>query len=566
MLSIKRLTWIISIALFISLLFLLINFQESTHDEVNIVNEQYQIQELLNMEEEPEEISARFVLVTSDSDNLVYVNIKKQLEDWGIAFLTTDHLVNYDTNKKVIYVFCEDEVSKTTDLVELVSYVEQGGRVLFASGIAEGNVESYLNPIFGIVDKAYKVTGNVFSFSDGFLPFQEEEMYYAGFNSSTWLQLQDKAKIYVEDVENETPLIYSYPYGNGKTLVVNATFLEDVSCMGMFAGLLSNEIDGFVYPVYNTKSFFLDNFPVVTYIDDEVCLALYGRTTDDFVENVVWPVFQRVAVQEEIKYTSSVMTAGSGDPYFPDLDASLFYTMGRSALIYEGELIASADFSKEGEIVENQAFYDEFSVFFPEYEIQALAITSGNYRETNVEEIKVLRGYMFGDEESMFLCEPSYEKGMYQFPVMTDGIVLDSGNMFTIAMQISSMGILSQRIDINTLIADENEQPVWDEDKILFANYEERVIDIVDWMESVTLSETANYIHGYSNMYYEVSYEQDKILINCSNYRKGQVFYLHLPYEIEDVKGADIEEISGDYYLIQVYADQIEINYDGKAE
>ena len=82
MLSIKRLTWIISIALFISFVFLLINFQESTHDEVNIINEQYKISDLANTTEIFQK-DEKFVLVSSDSNNLVFLNIKEQMEKWG---------------------------------------------------------------------------------------------------------------------------------------------------------------------------------------------------------------------------------------------------------------------------------------------------------------------------------------------------------------------------------------------------------------------------------------------------------------------------------------------------
>ncbi len=561
MLSYKRLVGLISIVLFVSIIFLLINFHESTHDEVNIENKQYRISELNNIGDTIEK-EIQFVLVSSDFENEIYQNLKQQLQSWGKAFLSTNQLINFDEKKEIIYMFCEDEIRRTTDMEDLVEYVEQGGTVFLAAGIAEGNAETYLHPILGIANKSYKVVGSSFFMTDGFLPFQEEEMKYDGFNASTWIQLREKATIYVEDSENGEPVVYSYPYGKGKTLVVNATFLEEKNCMGMVAGLLSHEVEGFVYPVYNSELFFLDNFPVVTYVDDEICLALFGRTTDDFVENVVWPVFQRIAVQEEIKYTSSVMTLISGEPYFPELETALFYTMGKSALVYDGELIAAADYSKEGDIKRNDSFYDSFTIFFPSYQIQGLAISNGRFREKEGEPFPVVRGYMFGDDDTMFICEPGVENGVYQFPIITEGFSLDEGNAFTIAMQVASKGILSQRVDINRLIVDEQENPVWDHEKILFSKYQERIIDPIEWLDSITLSETADYIHGYSSLQYEVSYEENELFIHCTNYRIGQSFYFYLPYDIEEVHGATIEKLKGNYYLIQVLEDDVEIEFE----
>jgi hypothetical protein len=561
MLSYKRLIGLIAIVLFVSIGFFLINFQESTHEEITIENKQFAIQ-TLNDAGETIENETQFVLVSSDFENEIYLNMKQQLDAWGKANLSTDQLKNFDIKKEIVYIFCEDEIRKTTDMEALVGYVEQGGTVFFAAGIAEGNAETYLHPILGITNKSYKVVGSSFLLSDGFLPFQEEEMKYNGFSSSTWIQLREKATIYVKDIENGEPVIYSYSYGEGKSLVVNATFLEEKNCMGMVAGLLSNEIEGFIYPVYNAELFFLDNFPVVTYVEDEICLALFGRTTDDFVENVIWPVFQRVAIKDEIKFTSSVMTMISGDPFFPELETALFYTMGKSALVYDGELIGAADYSKEGVIIRNDSFYDSFSKFFPAYQIQALAISNGKYRENESESFKVIRGYMFGDSETMFICEPGVENNVYQFPVITDGFTLDEGNAFTIAMQIAVKGVLSQRVDINTLIVDEDENPVWDQEKILFAEYQERIMDSIDWLDSITLSETGNYIHGYDSLQYKVSIQEEQINLHCSNYREGQSFYLHLPYEIEEVVGANIEKLNGNYYLIQVLQDDVELIFE----
>ena len=174
----------------------------------------------------------------------------------------------------------------------------------------------------------------------------------------------------------------------------------------------------------------------------------------------------------------------------------------------------------------------------------------------------MIRGYLLGDAENMFLCEPGYENDLYQFPVVTEGLILDDGNVFTTAMQIASKGILSEKIDINTLIIDENETPVWEVEKVLFADYEERIIDETKWMDSITLSESADYIHGDMNLAYDTSYDEDRLIIYCANYRRGQCFYIQLPHEVTEVVGGELEVINGTYYLLRVFEDQVELIYD----
>ena len=566
MLSIRRLAWIVIITSCISAAFLMINFHKSSYEEVKVINEQFQMDEIVEAEETEETNSSledRFILITSETDNRVYENISELFKDWKMPCRTLSRVETFDETKESIYIFCEDEIIKTADLEQLASYIEQGGIVIFANGIAEGNTETYLNPVLGIISKSNKLPCSQFTLAEEFLPYQEEKMTYDGYNASTWIQLNEKAKIYVSDTEKKEAVIYSYPYGKGKSLVINGTFMEDINCQGMLAGLLSNEIQGFTYPILNTKLIYLDNYPVVTYADDEICLRLYGRKTDDFVENVIWPVFQGIAVQNEIKYTSSVLTYGMDNTVFTEMEDSLFYTMGKSALMYEGELVEAADFSQGGSVVENQFFKDKFKRFFPEYQIHSLAVLSGKYTDYNSlnQEIAVVRGYMEGDEENMTLCKPQYQEGIYYFPVVTDGLELEQGNMFRIAMQTAARGILSQRIDVNTLIYDKDENASWDHIKILLSDYQKDVISPLFWMHAVTLSETANNINGYEKLKYDTDVSADGIRITCSTYRPGQAFILHSEKAIRDAEGANIEKINTNYYLVEITGEHAELRY-----
>lgn len=554
MLSLKRLTWIVLITLGINFIFISINLREIARKEVLVENTQYHMQSMVESDLQDVGQPFQFVLVTSSKANKIFQNLSYLFDNWKVSYETTQLLEEYDESYQKIYIFCDDQLLPNTGLEQITTYVKSGGKVVLAAGIAEGNKESYLFPMLGIVEKANKLASSRLQLADDFLPFQESEMKYDGFNASTWIKLQDTANVYVSNAETGEPVVYSYPYGRGSALVVNGTLLEDKSCLGLFVGLLSNEIEGFSYPVMNAETVFLDNFPVVTYVKDEVSMKLFGRKTDDFVENVVWPEFLRIAFRNELKYTSSVLTMGKGETYFKNIEDSLFYTMGNSALKYGGELIGAADYSHEGDFILNHNFYENFERFFPQYRMYSLAIMNGKYIAENnkQEDIKVIRGYKYGDQDTMFITDMGLEDGVYHYPVITEGLMLDDGNLFKIAMEVATNGTFSHRIDINTMICDEQENNVWDEAKYLLSDLEEKVISKISWMDSVTLSETANLMEGYFNLKYDYQVKEDHITIQSELFRPGQCFYINTKKEITNAKGAEYKKINSRYYLVRI--------------
>ena len=128
-------------------------------------------------------------------------------------------------------------------------------------------------------------------------------MTYDGYHASTWIAIRKEANVYVEDAEGKVPIVYSYAYGNGVTLLINSTILQDQRMMGFLAAGIGCLVKTFVYPVVGVESIALEHFPEVTSIDDKFCMKLYGRNTEAFVRDVVNPVLQGMAVRQQLPYS-----------------------------------------------------------------------------------------------------------------------------------------------------------------------------------------------------------------------------------------------------------------------
>lgn len=307
MLSLKRLSYVLLIVLGICAIFLFYNVngeQRDLFDEGRKVPEK----ELLLSKKAIEKDEERcFYIIGTEKKEVygdIYRNVCRLLGDWRVSYKKTERLDMNGLVDDAVLVFCDDVVSDHVDLEQLAAFIEAGGKTVFAAGIPDGYQDSYLLPVLGIVEKTIKENYRTFRFSEGFLPLQEEVMTYAGFNASTWLDLGDDAEVYAEDSEKKVPIVYSYPYGRGEILMINATFLSDEGCGGILAAGIGSLLDEIMYPVLGTECVCLEHFPDVTYTNDAVCMKLYGRTTEAFIRDVVWPVFQGMAVRGGITYTS----------------------------------------------------------------------------------------------------------------------------------------------------------------------------------------------------------------------------------------------------------------------
>lgn len=558
MLSLRRLGYVLLIVLGICSIFILYNVNEKNNKIITISNNKVEESELL-LSQEPldNQKGIHFYVVGNDEKDIykdIYKNVCHMMEDLKLSWSLVEKIGEEELqNRNAVIVFCDDILNEYVDLQLLASFIENGGKVVLAAGVAEGDQDAYLQPVLGIVEKTIKENYNQFGFAEDFFPLQDDVMIYDGYNASTWMTVQNNAEIYVQDCEKEVPIVYSYPYGSGETLIINATFLSDNRCVGVLTAGLGEVLDEFVYPMVGTECVFLDNFPIVTYVNDSVCMKLYGRTTEAFVRDVVWPVFQGIAVRNEIRYTSSVLSVSGTEDVFPVISESLFNTLGKSALQYNGEMAYAADCLNADKLYLNDNFIHSFDETFQNYEIESLVMVNGQSISESIEalgrDIKVVRGKLSADspQERMAVLEE-----YAVFPEATNGISLDDGNMLAIASILASHGMVSHTFDVNRFITIDEVEASWDKDKKQLSEYEERVFNQTDYLEKVSLSETVNALKSYLGLEYSWEKEGNTIKITADRIVEGQPFWVRTKDRIVKAEGAEYVMVSEGYYCVRL--------------
>lgn len=563
MLSWKRMLYVVLIVAMVSCIFIIYNVNEERARHVQIMNVQEEIREFVDVRQIEEDDRPRVWIVgkadgdevqgeaRSDIQSDILANVRQIFRNLRYPVRVESSLDPEELGRGDLVVFCDDSVGSHVDLTKLEGFLSRGGKAVFAAGLPEGNEDAYLWPILGIREKSVRDNYNRLRFEGPLLPVQAEEMVYGGYNMSTWVAVGEEAEVYVRDADSGVPVLYTCDYGEGAVCLINGTFLADIRCAGLLTGAVSALQGDFLYPVLGTKTVFLDNFPMITFINDKVCMRMYGCSTESFVRDVVWPELQGMSLRTRTPYTSSVLAVASSEESFPEINDSLFTTIGKSALQFDGELVYAVNCKDMESIAFNHSFIEEFGQVFSNYEIRGLAMQSEGFREEMLAvpgaKVRAVRTYL-QREDGGFSCDKEY----LEFPAATRGNSLEEGNLFALSSVLGAYGMISHVFDINTLIAKDGETASWDSDKKQIGLFESEILKQTPWLEGRVLSRMGDDIRSYLNLEYTWKREGNTMTLEGSNMVKGQAFFLRTEGEIVEAEGVDYEEAGNGYYMLRM--------------
>lgn len=160
---------------------------------------------------------------------------------------------------ETVVVLLSDISPMKENLLELCSWVSEGGNVLFAMTLQKTAYTSIIEQKLGIISSGYDNT-----LVDS-IYFEPEFMLGGGqayaitdpYDSAWAVQLSENAKVYAHvNEKNGQPVIWENQYGKGKFVVDNFGLYEK-AVRGFYAASYSLLTDVGVYPVINGSAFYL---------------------------------------------------------------------------------------------------------------------------------------------------------------------------------------------------------------------------------------------------------------------------------------------------------------------
>ena len=544
MLSLKRLMYIVLVVAVLGGMFLVYNIHENRPAGTQIQNTPAAEREFIHAGQ-MDEGEKPLIWILGDSGNGIYGNVRQLCEDLHLPLAGEGYLDADRAETRDLVIFCDASVCRYADAEALERFIAGGGRVILAAGFAEDNAR--LRQVCGIAGCSTEENFHELAFEKPLLPVQPEGAYYDGDGGSFRMEADTDASVYIRDGGTDVPILYTYPWRKGGVCLINGNFLKDIRYMGLLTGAISALLPDFIYPVLGVKSVFLDNFPVVTSDDNEVCKQVYGYSALGFVQDVVWPAFQGMSLRSNTPYTSCILAAAPSAERFEAMDDALFAAVAKSLLQFGGEMAYAADCPEDGRVVLNRDFLNSFSAAFPDYTVRGLAVGNDSAELPDIPgaDIRFVRGML--ENRNLRL---SWKDGLTVFPAATCGNSMEDGNLFSICSVLGAYGMVSHVFEADAFIARDG-NAAWDDCKQQLALFEE-LLSRAPWLEGRTLSRTEGDVRSYQGLDYGWKRSGSRVDFYCGGAAKGQAFFYHTDGRVAGAEGLSYEDAGNGYYLLRV--------------
>lgn len=117
---------------------------------------------------------------------------------------------------------------------------------------------------------------------------------------SAVVESEDGSKI---DNEDQPAVIWRKSHDHAYVFCINGDYIKDISGIGILTAIMSESKDLDIYPVVDSQSVIVNNFPMFSFENDDAVEKYYLRNTSSLLENVIWPDISNLAELTGARFT-----------------------------------------------------------------------------------------------------------------------------------------------------------------------------------------------------------------------------------------------------------------------
>ncbi|MFD1735143.1 DUF2194 domain-containing protein [Bacillus salitolerans] len=436
-------------------------------------------------------------------------------------------------------------------LEDITRFVDRGGSLYISSRFYDPNWASLLGieENFGYFpEPSYGIHFET-TFFPGYPNVASDESSIS--NSMLDLTLNEKANVYIRS--EETPLLWTFQYGEGTVLYWNGTFLTDKLARGLITHSLSLLIPSFVSGQAAIKVMFIDDFPSPVPFGTAWSIKRdYGLSTEKFYKQVWWPDMKRLGEKYRFLYTNVLIGTYrddmelSADELITSNDYHMVY-YGRDSL-RNGHEVGLHGYNHQSLVLESESTNPQlgyvpwpsqesmeesirraremFLHFFPGSTLTTYVPPSNIIGETGIHalmnqlpDLKVLAGLYVGNRQTGDLVQEFEFDSMYEdlfhFPRITSGYDLDGEiDYFILNDALLNFGVFSHFIHPDDVLDDyRSKGRSWEEMKHQYIQLLDYLQEQHPQLEPYTTAQGRDRLISYLNSTLNVYHEKDQITI-----------------------------------------------------
>lgn len=520
--------------------------------------------------------------------------MKKQTAEFDV---TAD---SFEPESCGVTIVAFQHLDKFAGLDRLLEHVEQGAYAMFAGRLEQDRSFYRIYRKLGIVNagspfnaKGIKLVRNVLFKGEG-TSYNDDFMV----NFANSVEIDGSSELLAESGEG-IPLMWKREYGQGAFMLFNGTMLQEKINRGMLAGGLSLLEPDFIYPIFNVKQMYIDDFPspVAKGINDNI-YADYGMDIARFYREIWWPDMLKAAKRTNTKFTAVLIQSYNDrtEPPFQspvDEDKYNLISYGREVIKSGGELGIHGYNHQSLQLSQEVADYYGYKPWpdsgamassieevlayagktFPEYKMLSYVPPSNMMDEAGREALKkawpdlMVIASLYEEDATNKSYVQEFEvadDGIIEMPRITSGYMDTEFELWAESNTLTSLGVFSHFVHPDDILDDlRRKDKSW---KQLYEGFEHKLSRLHDgypWLRPMTATEGA--IDMEKTLAAQVTWTRkpDALLGNISSFGSDMYFIFRTDRPIGRLKHCKVTEVDTGVYLVRATESAFEIGLGG---
>lgn len=498
-----------------------------------------------------------FLLLVGDDQPELAQTLEDSLENMGKRVQTRHIRENFTTSKEYDgIIIATENLSDLPDIQPLITYVETGGSVFFATRPAPGVGLSALYQQIGIIEVGAFIETTGVKLTKPFFTSSQNQSYPSEeiLNSSLSVRIGKQASLYAKSAD-DIPLLWTTTYGEGKFVFFNGTMLSDASQSGLFTKGVQLMMPTYIYPIINAKVTALEGFPFP--VPEGQHKDVNNMTNDHYIRHVIWAELQRLEAKHDLNYTTSFVT--SFNETYEQLQPNEMSQLQENAIIYGRELLRmGGEFGVQGynnlplddmkeadvklfmqttaDLIENALPGYQIKTYIPVGQEKPLAHAS-----TIQEEFPHLQTVLAAVDQ------PFIEDHVAVLPKHIKGNEIDPFSEWKAFNGLITSGFLSQSIHPQTFLTDENGDVTLQD----IATFQNQLSKNVPWLRNITLANTAKNVQNYVETIVYEEHTTEGITFHLNQIQAPAFFYFSSDRPVISFENCQVKTIGPNLYLIE---------------
>ncbi|MEW4372295.1 DUF2194 domain-containing protein [Paenibacillus kandeliae] len=551
----------------------------------------------------------RRMLVLFDETDPASIKIRNNA-DHMLTYMKINHdLVNVstfsgETSKYSGVILTMSSLGKLPDQHWIDSYVSHGGSLLLTS-MPQLDQELYQNyRKMGIIELGGYLTSTGLKLTSNVLLNDKNAHYSAELiqNGSVRVRLSKDSIVHAVSDEN-VPLLWETPYGNGRFVVFNGSMFQEKTSRGLLSGAITLMHPDMIYPVLNAALMYIDDFPapIPAGTNDKVYKE-YHRNTVRFYKDIWWPDMLKIMAEHNFKLTGVVIQTYNNQvnpPFGQYSDAdSLNLTLFGRELIKQGGEIGIHGYNHQS-LTTQSRISDSFGYHvwpdgnsmaesiatvasfihqsFSKYKLTTYVPPSNALDQDGRDALKrawpdlktISSVYSEDPENRSYVQEFEVSAdGIAELPRISSGFMTDEFNDWATANAMTSLGVFSHFVHPDDILdPDRSHAYNWEQMRDMFDEFIDRSTTRYPWLRPMTASEATAELQRYQLSEPHFVYEANEIDGYINHYTAGSLYYvLRTDRKITSQTNCRIARIDDESYLVEVTADTFKLGLGGKTQ